>query len=113
MSDNDIVTRLLAIHGFGWQCGKPLKDKGSYFRCPCGCSAPGPDWDGHLTICRPEILKEAADEVLRIRAERDEARRELCVRSIEAQIGNRAPVLVLAKKLAEDIRGWDCFKEGT
>ena len=132
MSDNDIVTRLLAIDGFGWQCGKPLKDKGSYWRCPCGCSAPRADWDGYLTICRPEILKEAADEIERLRvivqgwehsarnaerdmenfrAERDEARREWCIQSIEAQQGNRAPIRLLAKKLAEDVRGWDCFKE--
>ena len=132
MSDNDIVTRLLAIDGFGWQCGKPLKDKGSYWRCACGCSAPRADWDGYLTICRPEILKEAADEIERLRnernafeaerdqlisisnklkRERDEARREWCIQSIEAQQGNRAPIRLLAKKLAEDVRGWDCFKE--
>lgn len=111
MSDNDIVTRLLAIDGFGWQCGKPLKDKGSYWRCACGCSAPRADWDGYLTICRPEILKEAADEIGRLRRERDQARREWCIQSIEAQQGNRAPIRLLAKKLAEDVRGWDCFKE--
>ena len=54
---------------------------------------------------------EAADEIERLRKERDEARREWCIQSIEAQKENRAPVRILAKKLAEDIRGWDCFKE--
>jgi hypothetical protein len=54
---------------------------------------------------------EAADEIERLRREGDEARREVCIQAILAQTGNRAPVEVLARKLAEDIRGWDCFKE--
>lgn len=61
----------------------------------------------------PTIFLQAADEIERLRVERDEARREWCIQSIEAQEGNRASVRILAKKLAEDIRGWDCFKENT
>ena len=57
------------------------------------------------------VVGRAADEIERLRKERDEARREVCIQSIEAQKENRAPVRILAKKLAEDIRGWDCFKE--
>lgn len=62
-----------------------------------------------------ESLRSSQREMMRtiatLRAERDEARREWCIQSIEAQTGNRAPVEMLAKKLAEDIRGWDCYKE--
>jgi hypothetical protein len=76
MSTSDIVTRMLEIDGFGWQCGEPLKDKGSYFRCSCGCSQPDKDWDGSMTIKQPMILRDAADEIIRLRAERDEARRD-------------------------------------
>jgi|GEM_PF-6393005 len=64
----------------------------------------------------PCLMDEAADEIVRLETallaalhKRDEARREVCIRSILAQTGNRAPVEVLARKLAEDIRGWDCF----
>lgn len=66
----------------------------------------------------PCLMDEAADEIVRLETallaalhKRDEARREWCIQSIEAQEGNRAPVEVLARKLAEDIRGWDCFKD--
>ena len=107
---NDIVTRLRNIVGFGWQCGEPLKEKGSYLRCGCGCSQPADEMDDGMTVSRPAILVEAADEIERLRAERDQARREWCIQSIEAQKGNRAPVELLAKKLAEDVRGWDCWR---
>ena len=68
---NDIVTRLREIDGFGWQCGKPLKDKGTYLRCGCGCSQPADGMDDGMTVSRPAILGEAADEIERLRAERD------------------------------------------
>jgi len=131
---DDIVKELRSVFGFGWQCGEPLKDKGSYCRCPCGCSQPSEADEDGMTISQPEILRRAADEIERLRhdldgarlayrgagydrdrmrAERDEARREWCIQSIQAQTGNRAPLDVLARKLAEDIRGWDCFKEDT
>lgn len=44
-------------------------------------------------------LRDAADEIERLRAERDEARREVCAMSFDDQ-----------RRTAED-RGWDCFKE--
>lgn len=66
---------------------------------------------------------EAADEIERLRAERDEARRELCAarRELcrnEATIRlqrhrvhrNSEDVVGLAKEIAVE-RGWDCFKE--
>lgn len=109
----DIVAKLREVIGFGWQCGMPLRDKGSYMRCGCGCSHPRELDNMVMDIHRPAILDEAADEIERLRAERDQARRKWCIQSIQAQTGNRAPVEVLAKKLAEDIFGWDCFKENT
>lgn len=77
MSDNDIVTRLREIDGFGWQCGKPLKDKGTYLRCGCGCSQPADGMEDGMTVSRPAILGEAADEIEHLRAERDEARQRM------------------------------------
>jgi len=109
MHDHNIVTRLLEIPGFGWQCGEPLRDKGSYFRCSCGCSQPDADLDGYLTILQPKILREAAQEIERLRAECDEARRERddARRKYCNEIfvnGGIAPS-DFAKYL-----GWDCFK---
>ena len=78
MFKHDIVTRLRNIDGFGWQCGQPLKDKGTTFRCSCGCSQVGDDWDGNLSISQPAILREAADEIERIRKENEEMRQEIC-----------------------------------
>jgi hypothetical protein len=74
MPDHNIVTRLLETPGFGWQCGEPLRDKGSYFRCSCGCSQPDEDSDGYLTILQPKILREAAQEIERLRTELKEAK---------------------------------------
>jgi hypothetical protein len=53
----------------------------------------------------PSIMLAAADEIERLRAERDEARREIC-RMVFANGGIRP---------AEYARtvGWDCFKENT
>jgi uncharacterized coiled-coil DUF342 family protein len=54
----------------------------------------------------PSIMLEAADEIERLRKERDEARREICknVAAISASMN--------AKQWAQE-RGWDCFKENT
>jgi hypothetical protein len=103
MSTSDIVTRMLEIDGFGWQCGEPLKDKGSYFRCSCGCSQPDKDWDGSMTIKQPMILRDAADEIIRLRAERDEARRMYCGR-----VSRDVPLD--AFDIAKN-HGWDCFPQ--
>ena len=53
----------------------------------------------------PSIMLAAADEIERIRAERDEARREIC-RMVFASGGIRPA------EYARTI-GWDCFKENT
>ena len=61
-----------------------------------------------------ELMVQAADEIERLRAERDEARREVCV-AREALIrlmthGNVA-VPQEAMHQAAKARGWDCFEE--
>jgi hypothetical protein len=96
---SDITERLRKIDGFGWRCGKPLRDKGSYFRCSCGCSVPGPDCENGFDIARPEILNEAVNEIERLRAERDDARREIC------QLLAQAPRSRASETYAEE-RGW-------
>ena len=50
------------------------------------------------------LLSDAADEIERLRAERDEARRLWCIDI--GELYSSSP-LSLAKE-----RGWDCFKEG-
>lgn len=52
----------------------------------------------------PSILTEAADEIERLHAERDEARREVC----EADTDTHGGALLEAER-----RGWNCFKENT
>ncbi len=72
-----------------------------------------------------QMFTEAADEIERLRAERDEARRELCAarrelcrnEAIIRLQRNRVhrdseDVVGLAKEIAVE-RGWDCFKENT
>ncbi len=53
--------------------------------------------------CMSLIADEAADEIERLRAERDEARREVC-EMLERDAG------FSAQRQAAS-RGWDCFKE--
>ena len=53
-----------------------------------------------------EVVWNAADEIERLRAERDEARREIC-----EKVSAYSPS-VTAKQWARE-RGWDCFKEAT
>lgn len=93
MDDNktDLLKRLEKIIGFGWKCGQPLKDKGSYVRCPCGCSQPSEDDFQHgLHLRRPAILGELemvlsymqdlnrllGRERVQMEKERDDARKE-------------------------------------
>lgn len=52
--------------------------------------------------------REAADEIERLHAERDEARREVC----ELRCNPPKPFVGLPHELAA-INGWDCFKENT
>lgn len=56
-------------------------------------------------------ITEAADEIERLRAERDEARRRLCVELLEVE---GLPVGWKGKRGAAGVAermGWDCFKE--
>ena len=107
MLKHDIVTRLRNVAGFGWKCGQPLKDKGTTFRCSCGCSQIGDDWDGNLSISQLAILREAADEIEKIRKERDDVRLEVCT-----QLTKNGPSCLTDRELAM-LRGWDCYKENT
>ena len=64
----------------------------------------------------PEVLRAAADEIERLRAERDEARREVCVaREAMMRLMFHADVAVSKEAIhrAAMARGWDCFKEAT
>ena len=56
-----------------------------------------------------KLLHEAADEIERLRTERNEVRRELCKR-VSKTIWNPQFPLMSEKQYAEE-RGWDCFKE--
>lgn len=55
-----------------------------------------------------QMFTEAADEIERLRAERDEARREVCSMNETGLRMNKSD-----KKREAKRRGWDCFKEGT
>jgi hypothetical protein len=48
---------------------------------------------------------EAADEIERLRRERDEARREACLFKSRRKNGVMSPMEIAR------LRGWDCFKE--
>jgi starvation-inducible outer membrane lipoprotein len=59
----------------------------------------------------------AADEIERLRAERDEARRSVCEMSIQLggvyrRVGGKTVEVTTPEGCAEIMR-WDCFKEGT
>lgn len=55
-----------------------------------------------------EICREAADEIERLRSERDQARREVCSMNETGLRMNESD-----KKREAKRRGWDCFKENT
>ena len=54
--------------------------------------------------------REAADEIERLRNERDEARREVC--ELRTDIGFSRPIASHVVEFAAS-RGWDCFKVNT
>ena len=54
----------------------------------------------------PSIMLAAADEIERLRKERDEARREVCQFRSTSYPHDMKEVYEIA-----DSRGWDCFKE--
>lgn len=71
----------------------------------------GDKMTAHLLLNAAEEMKKAADEIERLRKERDEARRVVCA---FASGRYRKDVVTLdrAAAIAEaDSRGWDCFKE--
>ena len=53
------------------------------------------------------ISREAADEIWRLRHERDEARREVC--ELRTEIGFSRPMASRVAEFAAS-RGWDCFQ---
>ena len=53
------------------------------------------------------INLQAADEIERLRKERDEARREVC--ELRTDIGFSRPIAIQIMEFAAS-RGWDCFK---
>ena len=53
-------------------------------------------------------MMQAADEIERLRKERDEARREVCQFRSTSYPHDMKEVYEIA-----DSRGWDCFKENT
>ena len=53
----------------------------------------------------PSIMLSAADEIERLRSERDEARREVCQFRSTSYPHDMKEVYEIA-----DSRGWDCFK---
>ena len=59
--------------------------------------------------CMSLIADEAADTIDRLRAERDEARREVC-HVFETDLFRDAGMFRTANSVAVE-RGWDCFKE--
>jgi len=65
-----------------------------------------------------KLMREAADEIERLRKERDEARREVCrgeamLRLQRNRVHRESEEVVrMAKEIAVE-RGWDCFKENT
>jgi len=64
------------------------------------------------------LTTESADEIERLRKERDEARREVCrgeamLRLQRNRVHRESEEVVrMAKEIAVE-RGWDCFKENT
>ena len=66
-------------------------------------------WDAMGDMANDERAA-AADEIERLRAERDEARREVC--ELDAELPEERLVVWNAARLPNDLaakRGWDCF----
>ena len=62
-----------------------------------------------------KLMREAADEIERLRKERDEARRSVCEMSIQfggvfRRVGGKTVEVTTPQGCAEIMR-WDCFKE--
>ena len=67
----------------------------------------------NYNTCSDTDVDEAADEIERLRKERDEARRMVCEKEETLGCDERGvPRNGSARDQAKQ-RGWDCFKEGT
>jgi hypothetical protein len=66
----------------------------------------------NYNTCSDTDVDEAADEIERLRKERDEARRECCHLWKEYFYFYKERDHYTPQKLAEE-HGWDCFKENT
>jgi len=62
----------------------------------------------HLIECLRSQLSAVTEEIERLRAERDDARREVCSMNETGLRMNQSD-----KKREAERRGWDCFKENT
>ena len=60
-----------------------------------------------------ELVSEAADEIERLRGERDEARRKCCEFVAEERARNLPLGIEQTPQDVADAMGWDCFKEAT
>ena len=63
--------------------------------------------------CMSLIADEAADEIERLRAERDEARRGLCYEVAAWVAGFKHSTHEAESRAEAERRGWDCLKEET
>jgi len=71
----------------------------------------------NYNTCSDTDVDEAADEIERLREERDEARRSVCKMSLQLgqvfrRIGGKNVEVTTPEGCAEIMR-WDCFKEQT
>ena len=64
----------------------------------------------NYNTCSDTDVDEAADEIERLRKERDEARRLYCIafQEITENLGEKNTTESIAEEM-----GWDCFKENT
>lgn len=62
----------------------------------------------------PNVCTEAADEIERLREERNEAQREICRRDCKLDtdwINSPFPMQRSTPEMFADLYGWDCFEE--
>jgi len=57
------------------------------------------------------LLLDSVDEIERLRAERDEARREICINATKEPYRQMCGSGILLPQDEAAWRGWDCFKE--
>jgi hypothetical protein len=64
-----------------------------------------------LTADPGKPLREAREEIARLRAERDDARRKFCTATVSRPFGSGTIYNCGAAEEEATRRGWDCFKE--